>query len=194
MVQSFTKRVNQSARSVIGPDPTLKMGQVAVPEEIAAILTKNVVVCDFNKKIIEDLVYSGKCNFVVKKNGSRINLKYALHTRGTKLELGDVLIRQGKRINMTYKNITENEICIGDTVIRNGVELTDIKYKTRRVITLENGDTVERQLQNGDSLHLNRQPTLHSGSFVAVKAVIRPGKTIRMPLAQTKMLNAKYWR
>jgi DNA-directed RNA polymerase beta' subunit len=42
------KRVNQSARTVIGPDPSLKMDEVGVPNEICDELTIPEIVSDFN--------------------------------------------------------------------------------------------------------------------------------------------------
>lgn len=55
-------------------------------------------------------------------------------------------------------------------------------------ITLEYGDTVERCLKDGDAVILNRQPTLHRPSFLAMKTKIRPAdiKTIGMNVIITK--------
>lgn len=55
-------------------------------------------------------------------------------------------------------------------------------------IKLEHGDTVERCLKDGDAVILNRQPTLHRPSFLAMKTKIRPAdiKTIGMNVIITK--------
>ena len=68
-----------TARTVIGPDPTLKMGQICVPPQIANNLTIPVQVTQFNIKYLTELVDAGKVNYVLKDNGqTRINLENAL--------------------------------------------------------------------------------------------------------------------
>ena len=42
----------------------------------------------------------------------------------------------------------------------------------RKKFKIEIGDIVERKLQDGDILLLNRQPTLHRGSMIAQKVRI----------------------
>ena len=105
------KRVNQSARSVIGPDPTLRLDEIAVPHEIADNLSYPELVSRHNIDYLLDLVKNDGANHVMRKNKTHIMLKYAL--------------------------------------------TGDKKDK----FTLEEGDVVERKLQDGDILLLNRQPT-----------------------------------
>jgi DNA-directed RNA polymerase beta' subunit len=137
------KRVNQSSRSVIGPDPTLKIGEMAVPISVAETLTIPEYVNKHNIDELTKLMYNGKINFYTKNcTKNRINLKYAL--------------------------------------------------KNNSNIKLEIGDICERQLRNNDRVILNRQPTLHTGSMVAHKVVIRPYSTFRMPLAVTSQFNADF--
>ena len=53
----------------------------------------------------------------------------------------------------------------GDKLKRNGELIKNIKYPEKRIYHLNVGDICERQLQNGDIVLLNRQPTkqiLHS--------------------------------
>ena len=57
---------------------------------------------------------------------------------------------------------------------------------------MEEGEIVERHLQDGDIVLLNRQPTLHKGSMMAQKIVIGNDKTIKMNLAITKPYNADF--
>ena len=56
--------------------------------------------------------------------------------------------------------------------------------------TIEIGDVVERQLKNGDIILFNRQPTLHRGSMLAKRIIVRGNKTFRFNLASTKSFNA----
>jgi len=69
------KRVNYSGRTVISPDPYLKINEVGIPYEIAKIVTVSENVTDLNleklKKLIQQAeVYPG-ANYVVRPDGKR---------------------------------------------------------------------------------------------------------------------------
>lgn len=186
------KRVDKSARTVIGPDPTLKTNEIAVPEQIASILTYPEIVNKYNIQKLQDMLYDQKVNYVIRKGTTnRINMKYALYQQGTKLRFGDYVLRNGK-----YEFIKNERqllfISPNDRVIRNGTEIKDFIYPRRKEFQLQIGDTVERKLQDGDIVLLNRQPTLHKGSMMAFNVKIRSGKTLRTNLAVTKSFNADY--
>ena len=183
------KRCNQTARTVIGPDPTLRMGQLAVPVEIARNLTVPEVVTAFNVQYLTDLVLSKKANYVIRKDsGKRINLEYALVKYGTRLVYGDVIIRGDKEIKYIEQNLSLKQ---GDK-IRRGKEIITVSFDEDKKFELQIGDVVERQLRNGDIVLLNRQPTLHRGSMMAKEIVIKPYKTLRFNLASTKSFNADF--
>jgi DNA-directed RNA polymerase beta' subunit len=213
------KRVNQSARTVIGPDPTLRVDELGVPREIASILTVPIPVCSFNYDSLLDLVYKGKANTVV-RNGNRANLKYALYTQPTSMLHGDILLKPVQPSNNTEHIVLIRENADGfikvtpdvghngtiyrckpilngskpvegDFIERDGVI---IKYEIakKKDFELQIGDIVHRHLQNGDVLLLNRQPTLHKGSMMAHKVVILDAKTFRLNLATTKSYNADF--
>ena len=184
------KRVNQSARTVIGPDPTLKMGQLAVPRDMAKILSVPVKVTKFNYDILSKIVNDGKANYIKKyPTMVNINLKRALYFRGTKLLTGDIIHRGEEQIPVsTGKEVLEN----GDKIFRDGKFLENIEYPARKTYKLQIGDIVERQLQNGDYVLLNRQPTLHKGSMMSMEVIVRDHKTLRMNLAITKAFNADF--
>lgn len=184
------KRVEQSARTVIGPEPTLCMNEIAVPEEFSQILTISERVTHFNIENLTKIVHSNKAKFVRKNMGQNlleINLQYALKKRGTRLMNGDIIIRNGKEI--TYdSNIELND---NDYIIRDGV-LFQVIADMNKEIKLEIGDIVDRCIKDGDYIILNRQPTLHSGSMIAQRVKIIPGKTLRFSLCITKSLNADF--
>ena len=181
------KRCNQTGRTVIGPDSTLKFGEIAIPREMASVLTIPIMVTEFNYDIIQSWVDEGMVDSMLKSGGkTRINLKR--YRRGTRLIYGDIIIRGDKRISI----ITGRELVIkGDKVERDG-KIVDNIIPSNRNYKIELGWIVERKLQNGDSVLLNRQPTLHKASMQAVDVVIREGKTIRMNLAITKPFNADF--
>lgn len=185
------KRCDQSGRTVVGPDPTLKLDELGIPKEMAEILTIPVHVTSFNLNYLTNIVNSNKANFLIKASDPKrnINLKNALNFRGTLLYFGDIIERDGEKI--TIKD-TKFELKVGDSIIRNGKRLKDILYPEKKLITLEIGDIVKRQLTNGDYVLLNRQPTLHKASMQAFKVVINSFKTLKINLAMTKAYNADF--
>ena len=160
------KRCEQTGRTVIGGDPTLKMGQVGIPQEIASNLTVPVQVTNYNHEMIQDIVNKGKANFVLVDGGkTRIVLgnsfSNALFFRGTILNHGDIIYRKDEN-GVETEFVVENGREIlkhGDRVKRNGVFLENLEYPEKRDFKINIGDVVERQLINGDILLVNRQPT-----------------------------------
>ena len=187
------KRVDKSARTVIGPDPTLKVNEIAIPYEIADILTYPVKVTEHNIEELSRMLYSHRVNYVIRKDsGLRINMKYALYKQRTRLQFGDY-IRKTDGSYVFIKN--EKQFFMledGDVIIRDGKEFREYEPPILKNFRLEIGDTVERKLQDGDIVLLNRQPTLHKGSMMAFNCRLRKGKTIRTNLAITKSFNADF--
>ncbi len=162
-----------TARTVIGPDPTLKMGQICVPPQIAKNLTIPVPVTAYNYDFLTNLVNEGKINYVLKDNGkTRINLENALFFKGTRINHGDIIYRTdkntGKEIEITVTN-GKQLLEKGDKLKRNGEWITDIKYPEKRTYQLNIGDICERQMYDKQIILLNRQPTLHEGSLFELK-------------------------
>lgn len=183
------KRSDYTARTVIGPDPTLRMGELAVPQEIAKTLSIPVRVTSFNIKKLQQMVDDGLINTVHKPDGkTTINLKH--FRRGTRLMAGDIIIRGKEKIKIIDGRELLKE---GDEVIRNGEKLEKEKLKpANRKYEIHLEWVVDRPLQNGDYVLLNRQPTLHMASMQAMQVVIKPGKTFRINLSITKSFNADF--
>jgi DNA-directed RNA polymerase beta' subunit len=131
------KRVNASARTVVGPDSTLKIDQMAVPNVIA-----------------DKLLYPQRVN--------TIN-SFALTRTWLWKNPKNVIIRRG-----------------------------EIQFRPNSHTQLQPGDTLLRPLQTGDVVLLNRQPTLHAGSMIAMHIVRRPELTFRISLAITTSFNADF--
>lgn len=192
------KRNDGTARTVLGPDSTLKLNEVAIPKEIANTLTKTVYVNQYNINELTKLVNTpGKASVIVKKNKKtgkeiRISVPTALCKINTYLNHGDVILRDGKKIIITdCKFIIEKD----DIIMRycNDVkEIIPTKLPEIKELKLEIGDKVERHLIDGDFVLLNRQPTLHRNSMQGMKIVIKPGKTIRLNLAIVTGYNADF--
>lgn len=148
-----------TARTVIGPDPTLKMGQLAVPPQIAKNLTVPVPVTRFNYDFLTNLVNEGKVNYVLKDNGqTRINLENALFFKGTRLNHGDIIVRKDEKTGKDVEILVTNGKDLlqkGDKLKRNGEWVTDLKYPEKRSYKLNIGDICERSLYDGCIILLN---------------------------------------
>ena len=69
------KRVNYSARSVVSPDPYLKINELGVPLEIAEIITVAEAVTTTNLEVMKELVKRGAnypgANYVIRNDGRK---------------------------------------------------------------------------------------------------------------------------
>ena len=184
---TITHNCNQTARTVIGPDPTLKLGELVMPREIASTLSIPVRVTRFNMDEMQKRVNSGEIDYILPPDGkSKINLKN--YRRGTRIGSGDIIIRGVERIEV---KTGKEKILDGDKIEREGVLLKKV-LASDRAYKVSEGWIIERKLQTGDCVLLNRQPTLHKASMMAMKIKVMPYKTIRMNLAVCKSFNADF--
>jgi len=140
------KRVNFSARTVVGPDANISINEVGVPELVAKELTVPEEVNEINKKSLMKLI----------KN-------FPLYPSATNVITSD---SRRKRIMPETKDV------IADT--------------------LDIGDTVDRQLMDGDVVIFNRQPSLHRVSMMAHHVKVMPHKTFRINTAVCAPYNADF--
>lgn len=181
------KRCDGSARTVISPDPTLKVGEVAIPMEIASNLVFPERVCKYNIHVLTDIVNNNKANFVV-RGDKRINLRYALCHYGTEVKYGDVIKRGEKEILIKSQEFTLRK---DDILTRDGIKIA-FELPKKKNFNLQMGDIVERQLRNGDVVVINRAPTLHGAGLLAHRIVVRPCKTFRFNLSSCTQFNADF--
>ncbi len=91
------KRVDHSARSVITPDPNIKIGELGVPLKIAKNITYPEVVNKRNKQYLTKLLINGPDNYpgakiLERKEGESISLQYT-DRDSIELREGDILHR-----------------------------------------------------------------------------------------------------
>ena len=91
------KRVDFSARSVITPDPNLKIWELGVPKKIAMNLTKPVTINKYNIEMARELIKNGPDKYpgakiLEKKNGDNISLRY-IDRESLYIEVGDIVHR-----------------------------------------------------------------------------------------------------
>ena len=189
------KRVDKSARTVIGPDPTLAVDEIAIPRHIANVLTYPVRVNQYNRHEIQNMIDAHEAVFLLRNDGEiRINLKYATSHHRFRLQYGDVIFRKSStgELEVIHHDHQIFSLKPGDVVYRDGKRIQNIPSVEKKKIAVCDGDIIERKLRDGDILLLNRQPTLHKGSMIAQKVRIREGKAIRLNLAITSSFNADF--
>jgi len=136
------KRVNQSARTVIGPDPTIRLDEIVVPEQIANVLTVSERVSKYNIDVLRQIIKNGRANFVVKGGTkSRINLKYALSKERVELQRGDKISRDGVMIDVGDTYFKHNDV-VGH-VIKSSNRFVS-KFYTADRFELKKGDKIIR--------------------------------------------------
>ncbi|WPK24139.1 hypothetical protein PUMCH_001399 [Australozyma saopauloensis] len=94
------KRVDFSARTVISPDPNLRIDEVAVPDRVAKILTYPEKCSRYNRQKLQKLILNGPtvhpgANYLIRQNdNTKRNLKFGDRVRLAKeLRIGDVVER-----------------------------------------------------------------------------------------------------
>ena len=91
------KRVDYSARSVIGPDVNLKISELGVPKKIAMNVTYPEKVNIRNKRFLTKLVLNGPDEYpgakiLKRKNGEEVSLRY-VDRKSIELNEGDIVHR-----------------------------------------------------------------------------------------------------
>ncbi len=197
------KRCDFNARTVIGPEVNCKVDEMIVPIQVADKLTVPITVNKLNMNYCKQLIEEGRVNVIKsmrtiagKEKEIVFNMKYAaFEVKGTEIMENDKVLRtkDGKaQIYDVDKCITAKgkfELMEGDKIWRNK-QWIDVVMPKKRQFNLKEGDIVERKLQNGDWVLLNRQPSLRADSMRAKKIRILPGKTFRFNLASTEAFNA----
>lgn len=183
------KRVNFSARSVIGPDVFLDTDEIGIPESFAKLLSvpEPVTVTNIDSMRravlngpsvypgalgIEDFTSSGEPRVIkFKENAS----KSMLNTHATLL-----LQRRVSRSNGFASNRSRTE---GD----------DVGVDNSALATQAMPKRVMRHLRTGDVVLFNRQPTLHRVSIMAHRVRVLPeARTIRFHYANCGSYNADF--
>jgi DNA-directed RNA polymerase subunit A' len=187
------KRCDNTARTVVGPDATLQLDQVGVPEEIARALTVREYVTPLTIERLRALINDEAADAVarvVKPNGELINVAVARVAPATTLYHGDeVRHADGSRSIITDRRCV---LLPTDVIARDGKLIAYAPATPRRFDDIAIGDVVERYIRDGDTVLINRQPTLHRNSMVALRAVVLAGLTLRFNLAGVTQMNMDF--
>ncbi|KMT20750.1 hypothetical protein BVRB_1g007210 isoform B [Beta vulgaris subsp. vulgaris] len=160
------KRVNHACRSVISPDPYLAVDEIGIPPAFALKLTYPERVTSWNVASLRDAVVNGP----------------GIHPGATdyvdKVSTWKLPPSRKSRISISRKLPSSRGV-----TIHAGKTYTD-DYE---------GKLVHRHLRNGDLVLVNRQPTLHKPSLIALRVRVLPGeKTIRFHYANCDSFNADF--
>jgi len=150
-------RRDYSSRSVLGPDPMLKVGEVGIPQAMTK-MTQTVRVAKFNikhwnKVLKEDL----RLMTVAEKN------QKAEHE----------MMKGGMRIFSGEKSMTNYEPCI--QFIRRGPSKKNTRVK--KISELRIGDVLDVRIRDGMMVTLNRQPTIRVKSISGHRVVVHKDPT-----------------
>jgi len=124
------KRVDFSGRTVISPDPNVKIEQVVVPQHMAKVLTFPEKAFRHNLKRLQKLIRVGPdlypgANFLELKDGTRVSLFY-----GNRVQIADAL-QEG--------DIVERHMTEGDVVLFNRQpSLHRISIMAHRAVVMPN--------------------------------------------------------
>lgn len=162
------KRCDFSSRSVITPDPSLRVDELGVPLVNAMKLSYPEVVTVHNYERLWNAVMRGPYEY------PGANAICVLQPNG-EYEMCDLRVYHKPRGMRVMSRGTAS-----------GTTPDPLPHK------LKLGDKVERHLVNGDDVIFNRQPSLHRGSMMGHRVVTLPGLTYRLNLAVTAPYNADF--
>ena len=145
------KRVDFTSRTVISPDPNLRIDQVGLPQQVCKTLTYPDRVHAHNIERIRERVMNGPFAF----------------PGANSIEFADGPKR-------SYRDTRSN--CTVELLGR-----MDLRYGDRRKVAdkIRVGDIVERHLNDDDVVLFNRQPSLHRISIMAHRVKVLQWRTFR---------------
>jgi DNA-directed RNA polymerase II subunit RPB1 len=111
------KRVDFSARTIITPDPNLRIDEVGIPRSIAQNMTFPEIVTTLNIEKMQEFVQRGEAKYLIRENGDRIDLKYV--KKNPVLELGDKverIVRDGDLVVCNRQPSLRKESMMGHRV------------------------------------------------------------------------------
>jgi DNA-directed RNA polymerase beta' subunit len=87
------KRVDFSARTVIGGDPTLETDELGLPKKFASSLTKPEYITELNIKSMQEIVNRKEANFVFRSKDPQIQIHIPTYKGNFIIKVGDVVER-----------------------------------------------------------------------------------------------------
>ena len=88
------RRVDFSGRTVIGPDPSLKFGQIRIPRIMAQYLGKTEFVYRENREALQKLLQEGRVTYIIQINGKHAGKRRQV----TDIERPTIVLESGDRV------------------------------------------------------------------------------------------------
>jgi len=88
------KRVNHTARTVVGPSPYFAVNEIGIPRFIAQNSTVRVYVNDINYKKILEYYDEGKIKSIIKTKGDQKDMRFLINNNKPNFEMGDIIERE----------------------------------------------------------------------------------------------------
>ncbi|KAG9509170.1 DNA-directed RNA polymerase I subunit RPA1, partial [Fragariocoptes setiger] len=171
------KRVNFAARSVISPDPNIKVDEIGVPLVFATKLTYPTPITIWNMRQLRESVINGP-----NKWPGAVSIQFE-DGQIVRLKANDLASRRALALRLRYRPVYSHSSARRD----NSDQSMPASLDGPEVIL------VNRHLVSGDLLLFNRQPTLHKPSIMAFKARVLPNeKGFRLHYANCKCFNADF--
>lgn len=183
------KRVNFSARSVIGPDVFLDTDEIGIPESFAKLLSIPEPVTAMNIDTMRRAVLNGPNVYPgalgiedFTSNGEPRVIKFNTTISKSMLNTHAALLLQ-RRVSRTN----------GFASNHSRMESDDAGVDSSALATQAMPKRVMRHLRTGDVVLFNRQPTLHRVSIMAHRVRVLPeSRTIRFHYANCGPYNADF--
>lgn len=189
------KRVNQAARTVIGPDISLSIDEVAVPRVVCEALHVKDYVTLENRAFIQGLIDRGEATLHKKS-------PYVIPVQRQEPGLyvgkpGDQVIGEVNGVP-SFVDVSGCILGTGTEFYRNGVlyyaqpEGPENEEEIEGPNVLDIGDSVHRNIQDGDFVLFNRQPSLHKYSMTGMRVKRTENLTFGLNVAACKIFNADF--
>jgi DNA-directed RNA polymerase beta' subunit len=164
-------RVNYSARTVLSPDSSLKFGEIGVPDMIARVLTRNIIVNKFNIEKLGKLLVDGKINYVNRKTSDGQNVKFNISEKvdlrqKIVLELKDRVFRHlengDKVIFNRQPTLSKNSIMTYTAVIQEGSKTFKLHLSHTTAHNADfDGDEGSIHIVQTDKAHIEAEEIMH---------------------------------
>lgn len=194
------KRGNYAGRSVIAPDANLDTDEIGLPEYFAKKLTFPEPINEYNVELMARLIINGPtypgASVLIDESGSRVLLT-ALSYEQRKAIAHTLLVDFSREPVALALEESEEIQAVPDASnqAQRNMRSYDLRgMRTSFMDTLKPPKILLRHTLPNDFVILNRQPTLHKHSMVALRVRVLPSnaQTLRFHFASCKGLNADF--
>lgn len=193
------KRGNYAGRSVIAPDANLDTDEIGLPEYFAKKLTFPEPINEYNVELMARLIINGPtypgASLLIDESGSRVLLTQLSYEQRKALAHTLLVDFSREPVAPTVEESEEVQAALDTNPALQNMRSYDLRgMKTSFADTLKPPKILLRHTLPNDFVILNRQPTLHKHSMIALRVRVLPSnaQTLRFHFASCKGLNADF--